>query len=93
MVNTQLLELAKKHEVKLICTNDIHFIKQEDADAHDLLICLNTGKDLDDLTCMRYTKQEWFKTTAEMAVLFSTESTPMMASIAKAPSVFPEQIE
>ncbi len=71
LVNAQMLELARKHEVKLICTNDIHFINQEDADAHDLLICLNTGKDLDDPTRMRYTKQEWFKTTAEMAALFS----------------------
>ncbi len=71
LVNTQMLELARKHEVKLICTNDIHFINQEDADAHDLLICLNTGKDLDDPSRMRYTKQEWFKTTAEMNQLFA----------------------
>jgi len=71
LVNAKMLELAQKHEVKLICTNDIHFINQEDADAHDLLICLNTGKDLDDPTRMRYTKQEWFKTTAEMNNLFA----------------------
>ncbi|HZL09306.1 MAG TPA: DNA polymerase III subunit alpha [Prolixibacteraceae bacterium] len=71
LVNEQILKLAKKHEVKMICTNDIHFINQEDADAHDLLICLNTGKDLDDPTRMRYTKQEWFKTTAEMNQLFA----------------------
>ncbi|HEX7583707.1 MAG TPA: DNA polymerase III subunit alpha, partial [Prolixibacteraceae bacterium] len=71
LVNAQMLELAQKHEVKLICTNDIHFINEEDADAHDLLICLNTGKDLDDPTRMRYTKQEWFKTTAEMSTLFA----------------------
>jgi len=71
LVNVQMLELAKKHEVKLICTNDIHFINAEDADAHDLLICLNTGKDLDDPARMRYTKQEWFKTTAEMNELFA----------------------
>jgi DNA polymerase-3 subunit alpha len=71
LVNEQLVKLAQKHDVKLICTNDIHFINQEDADAHDLLICLNTGKDLDDPTRMRYTKQEWFKTTAEMSSLFA----------------------
>jgi len=71
LVNKQLIELANKHEVKLICTNDIHFINAEDADAHDLLICLNTGKDLDDPSRMRYTKQEWFKTTAEMNELFA----------------------
>lgn len=71
MVNEKIIELAQKHQVKLICTNDVHFINQEDADAHDLLICLNTGKDLDDPTRMRYTKQEWFKTTAEMNQLFA----------------------
>ncbi len=71
LVNEKIQELAKKHAVKMICTNDIHFINREDADAHDLLICLNTGKDLDDPTRMRYTKQEWFKTTAEMNALFA----------------------
>jgi DNA polymerase-3 subunit alpha len=60
-VNERILELAKKHGVKVICTNDVHFINAEDADAHDLLICLNTGKDLDDPTRMRYTKQDGLK--------------------------------
>lgn len=71
IVNEHLVRLAKQHNVKLIATNDIHFINAEDADAHDLLICLNTGKDLDDPNRMRYTKQEWFKTTAEMNALFA----------------------
>ena len=70
-VNAKILELAEKHKVKVIATNDVHFINAEDADAHDLLICLNTGKDLDDPDRMRYTKQEWFKTTSEMNKLFS----------------------
>lgn len=70
-VNQQILELAPRLGVKIIATNDIHFINAEDADAHDLLICLNTGKDLDDPTRMRYTKQEWFKTTREMNDLFA----------------------
>jgi len=69
-VNKVILELAQKHKVKVIAANDVHFINEEDADAHDLLICLNTGKDLDDPSRMRYTKQEWFKTTAEMNELF-----------------------
>ena len=71
LVNEVILELAKKYDVKVIATNDVHFINAEDADAHDLLICLNTGKDLDDPKRMRYTKQEWFKTTAEMNELFA----------------------
>lgn len=69
-VNKAIQELAIKHNVKIIATNDVHFTNEEDAEAHDLLICLNTGKDLDDPTRMRYTKQEWFKTTAEMSELF-----------------------
>ncbi len=70
-VNKVLIPLAKRLGVKLIATNDIHFTNAEDADAHDLLICLNTGKDFDDPNRMRYTKQEWFKTQAEMNELFS----------------------
>ncbi|WP_430971694.1 DNA polymerase III subunit alpha [Sunxiuqinia rutila] len=71
LVNKVILELAEKYQVKVIATNDVHFINAEDADAHDLLICLNTGKDVDDPTRMRYTKQEWFKTSAEMNQLFA----------------------
>lgn len=71
IVNKELIRLGKKLGVKVIATNDTHFTNGEDADAHDLLICLNTGKDLDDPSRMRYTKQEWFKTTAEMNRIFA----------------------
>jgi len=74
IVNARMLDLSKKYRIKVIATNDVHFIEAEDADAHDRLICLNTGKDLDDLTRLRYTKQEWFKTRAEMSELFSDVS-------------------
>ena len=70
-VNAVLLELGKKHGVKVIATNDIHFLNEEDAEAHDRLICLSTGKDLNDPKRMRYSKQEWMKTTAEMNELFA----------------------
>lgn len=70
-VNKVILELARKHNIKVIATNDVHFVNAEDAEAHDRLICLSTGKDLDDPTRMRYTKQEWMKTTAEMNAIFS----------------------
>ena len=70
-VNKVLIELAHKHGVKIIATNDVHFVNEEDADAHDRLICLSTGKDLNDPNRMRYTKQEWMKTTAEMNQIFS----------------------
>ncbi len=71
LVNKHLIELSKKLNVKLIATNDSHFVNKEDAQAHDLLVCLSTGKDFDDPKRMRYTRQEWFKTTAEMQELFS----------------------
>ncbi|MGQ1889652.1 DNA polymerase III subunit alpha [Thermophagus sp. OGC60D27] len=70
-VNKALLAFSKELGVKLIATNDVHFTNAEDAEAHDLLICLNTGKDYDDENRMRYTRQEWFKTTEEMNELFS----------------------
>lgn len=71
LCNTKIIELGKELGVKVVATNDSHFLNAEDADAHDLLICLNTGKDLDDPTRMRYTKQEYLKTTQEMMDLFA----------------------
>jgi DNA polymerase-3 subunit alpha len=70
-VNNELITLARKHDIKLIATNDVHFVNEEDAEAHDHLICLSTGKDLDDPTRMRYSKQEWMKTTEEMSLIFA----------------------
>ncbi len=64
--NEKLIEYARKYNIKLICTNDVHFVDEENAEAHDSLICLSTGKDLDDPNRMLYTKQEWMKTRAEM---------------------------
>ena len=69
--NKVLIELAREYGVKLICTNDAHFVDQENAEAHDHLLCLATGKDLDDPTRMLYSKQEWFKTRQEMNNIFS----------------------
>ena len=72
-VNNHLKEIAKKYGIKMICTNDVHFLDEENADAHELLICLSTGRTPDDPNLMRYTKQEWFKTTEEMNLLFADE--------------------
>ena len=69
-VNKVILELAAKYGVKYICSNDVHFILAEDAVAHDHLICLNTGRDLDDPNRRRYTFQEYLKSPEEMAALF-----------------------
>ena len=69
-IESTLIELARKHQVKIICTNDSHFVDEENAEAHDRLLCLSTGKDLDDPNRMLYSKQEWFKTQEEMNAVF-----------------------
>ena len=69
--NRVLIELAREYGIKLICTNDAHFVDKDNAEAHDHLLCLSTGKDLDDPTRMLYSKQEWFKTKEEMNQIFA----------------------
>ena len=69
--NKVLIELAHEYGIKLVCSNDAHFVDQENAEAHDHLLCLATGKDLDDPSRMLYSKQEWFKTREEMNEVFS----------------------
>ena len=70
-VNRKLIEYSRKYNIKLVCTNDVHFVDEENAEAHDRLICLSTGKDLDDPKRMLYTKQEWMKTREEMNEIFA----------------------
>ena len=69
--NEVLIRFAKEYGIKLVCTNDCHFEDKETAEAHDHLLCLATGKDLNDPNRMRYTKQEWFKTREEMNEVFA----------------------
>ena len=69
--NKELINLAREYGVKLVCTNDCHFVDQDNDEAHDHLLCLATGKDLDDPNRMLYSKQEWFKTREEMNAIFS----------------------
>ncbi len=68
--NKAMMELGKELGIKIVCTNDCHFEDQETAEAHDHLLCLSTSKDLDDPFRLMYTKQEWFKTRAEMNAIF-----------------------
>ena len=70
-IEPHLIELARKYGIKLIATNDSHFINEEDAEAHDHLICVSTKAYLTDEKRMLYTKQEWLKTTEEMNTLFA----------------------
>ena len=69
--NKVIIELAREYGIKLVCTNDAHFVDKENAEAHDHLLCLATGKDLDDPKRMLYSKQEWFKTRGEMNEVFA----------------------
>ncbi|OQY05037.1 MAG: DNA polymerase III subunit alpha [Bacteroidetes bacterium 4572_117] len=71
LVNTELIRFGKELGIKCIATNDAHFVNKEDSEAHDILICLNTGRDLDDPTRMRYSGEEYLKTSGEMAKLFA----------------------
>ena len=70
-VNPVLIELARKHNIKIIATNDVHFVEEKHGEAHDHLICLSTQKDYSDPNRMHYTKQEWLKSPEEMAAIFS----------------------
>ena len=70
-VNPVLIDLARKHNIKLVATNDVHFVNENDAEAHDRLICVSTNKFLTDDKRMRYTKQEWMKTQEEMNKIWS----------------------
>lgn len=69
-VNEVIYDIAERVGVKVVATNDVHFTNQEDAAAHDMLICIGTKKDLNDPTRMRYSQQEWLKTQAEMNEIF-----------------------
>ena len=70
-IEPELIRLARKYDVKLVATNDVHFTNEDDAEAHDRLICLSTNKFLSDPDRMLYSKQEWMKTTDEMRTLFA----------------------
>ena len=71
LVNQQLLRLHKETGIDLVCTNDVHYIFEEDAAAHDILLCIQTGKKVSDQDRMRYEGGQYFlKTEDEMAELF-----------------------
>ena len=68
--NKVIFELAEKHNVKVIATNDVHFVRKEDGPVHDRLICLTTNSYIDDPDRLRYTQQEYLKSEEEMRALF-----------------------
>lgn len=71
VANQGIIRLAAETNTKLIATNDVHFVEEDDAEAHDRLICLSTGKKFSDVDRLHYTKQEWLKSPEEMAAVFA----------------------
>lgn len=69
-VNKGIFELSQKYGVKVVATNDVHFVRKEDGPAHDRLICLTTNAYIDDPNRLHYTQQEYLKSEEEMAALF-----------------------
>ena len=70
VANSGIYKLAEKYGIKVVATNDAHFVRKEDGPAHDRLICLTTNALVDDPNRMRYTQQEYLKSEEEMAALF-----------------------
>ena len=70
-VNEQILKIGKEHNIKVVATNDVHFVEPEDSKAQERLLCISTGKFLSDTNRMKYSGQEWMKTQKEMKELFS----------------------
>jgi len=71
-VNKELILLSQKFNIPLVATNDVHFLNAEDAKAHDILVCLNTGKDFEDENRMKYSGKEYLRSPQEMEFLFSS---------------------
>ena len=70
-VNQQLIRMSKETGIKLVATNDVHYINEEDSVPHDILLCIQTGKKVQDEDRMRYEGGQFYlKSAAEMAKLF-----------------------
>lgn len=70
IVNKKIIEIAKNHNIPLIATNDVHYIKKEDRKTHDVLLCIQTGKSVQDEDRMRYTGDYSLRPPEEMAEIF-----------------------
>lgn len=72
MVNEELIKMSRELNIPLVATNDVHYIRKEDAKAHDVLLCIQTGKTLNDESRMRFPTDEFYlKSPEEMYELFS----------------------
>ncbi|MFA5524285.1 MAG: DNA polymerase III subunit alpha [Tissierellales bacterium] len=73
LINQQLLKLSREINIPLVATNDVHYIKKEDARFHDVLLCIQTGKTLDDQDRMKFPSSEFYlKSYEEMNEMFAS---------------------
>ncbi|HOO69838.1 MAG TPA: DNA polymerase III subunit alpha, partial [Bacteroidales bacterium] len=93
-IEPHLIALAREHNVKLVATNDVHFVNAEDAPAHDRLICVATNEDVaDDNRKIRYTGEEYLKSSMEMSELFSDIPEALATTLEIADKVTPFKID
>ena len=72
LVNQSILKIHQETGIPMVCTNDSHYLRKEDAEAHDILLCIQTGKTVDDENRMRYEPQNFYlRSEEEMAALFA----------------------
>ena len=71
-VNSEIIKISKELDIPLVATNDCHYLNREDSKAHEVLLCIQTGKTLEDKTHMKFSTEEfYFKTPQEMKTLFA----------------------
>ncbi|MBK8153950.1 MAG: PHP domain-containing protein [Saprospiraceae bacterium] len=88
-VNQKLLQLAAKYQVKAIATNDVHYLEQDDAESHDILLCINTASNVSDEDRFRFSSSEYFfKSTREMAAKFADVPQAIEQTVEIAEKVF-----
>ena len=71
IINEEIFRIAEKYNIKVIATNDVHFVNKEDGQAHDRLVCIYTNSDFNNPKRLRYTQQEYLKSSEEMMEIFS----------------------
>ena len=93
-IEPHLTDLANRHGVQLVATNDVHFVNYEDAPAHDRLICVATNDDVaDENRKIRYTEQEYLKSGQEMAELFADIPQALATTLQIADKVEPFELD
>ena len=93
MVNEKIFEYGQKFGIKVIATNDVHFVAAEDGPSHDRLICLTTNEFYDSPTRLRYTQEEYLKSQEQMTELFIDHPEVVENTLEVAAKVVPYTID